>query len=609
MPFILMLICFSTLNAEISVSDPAFKFNSLYDYLILVPNDSGIKLEANRLAEIKWEKGLKTTIVNLDSISNNGHGFDLPNKIRNFFKTAYYDWGITWVLIMGDYNHIPARKIGYDTVNTDLYYSCLESEWTMDTDSLYGNVPTYPSYQMECQTDSLGFVTCEKLRLTNLFDDVLPDIYVGRLPVGNQQEAKIMVDKIILYGNTPQNSAFTTSMLLLGEIYDYRSYSDKDAIPVAISTNYWHYKIKGTYQAKNSKFNNFNFTEIYEDSIAPDGRIIGDTIFRGTDVYKKELSKGYNLVYYLGHGCPLSWQTCSFREPRGDLFLSDVDELASPTFMNIITLSCQTMGFKNDSCIAKHFLTNPNGGAVSYVGSTTALLAINPFPYYLSTNLAIKEVNRIGQAFSLAQIGVYKTCNTAYASSAYQFWGDPELEIWTKNITDADTFEINESRIGSDRCQISVLPQLDSVLICMYKKDEIFKRGYTHNGSIVFDGISFDLLQVTITATKHDYLPSRKILDLYDIGIEEKLDAHFPDMAVNISPNPFCEIANISCFLKLNQVGHIDILDIAGKKLFSQEITCSGVYKWNAHYMPSGLYFLKAVIGEKQYSRKLLLMR
>jgi hypothetical protein len=89
---------------------------------------------------------------------------------------------------------------------------------------------------------------------------------------------------------------------------------------------------------------------------------------------------------------------------------------------------------------------------------------------------------------------------------------------------------------------------------------------------------------------------------------------------ISVSPNPFtngsflnieCRISNVEC-----RSADLSIFDIKGKlvkklsfEIRSSELDIHHSVKWNASGHPSGIYFLKATIGSKTYSKKLFLQK
>ncbi|MBD3255566.1 MAG: hypothetical protein GF383_10765 [Candidatus Lokiarchaeota archaeon] len=128
------------------------------DYLIITPDE--FYEEILPLAQHKSNKGLLTKIVNLTSIGTNPSA----DEISSYIKDAYDTWSPapTYLLLVGDSDLFPTH---YKTIHpyhgtltaTDLYYATVDG------------------------------------------GDYFPDIFTGRLPVKNETELSVVVDKIINY--------------------------------------------------------------------------------------------------------------------------------------------------------------------------------------------------------------------------------------------------------------------------------------------------------------------------------------------------------------------------------------------------------------------------
>jgi hypothetical protein len=83
-------------------------------------------------------------------------------------------------------------------------------------------------------------------------------------------------------------------------------------------------------------------------------------------------------------------------------------------------------------------------------------------------------------------------------------------------------------------------------------------------------------------------------------------------LVIDVSPNPFSgSLAISSRLLAVGKIG-IKIFDIHGKlisKLTANSLELKAGITWNAGQHPPGLYLLKANIGNKKYTKKLMLQK
>ncbi len=167
------------------------------------------------LRDSKIARGISATIVTTEWIYDNYPGItpkpgdddnDEATKIRNFLIDAYNHWGTEYVLLGGEIDIIPVRKLFVDlhtedgkrdNIPADIYYGCVEpNECTFDNDAngRYGE----PNDGVDG-----GDV------------DLCAEIYVGRAPVENSIELSNFIRKTLTYNATTNN--YLTRAAMLGE--------------------------------------------------------------------------------------------------------------------------------------------------------------------------------------------------------------------------------------------------------------------------------------------------------------------------------------------------------------------------------------------------------
>jgi hypothetical protein len=181
-------------EAEIDISyvlpeDP-FVFPDEYDLLIIAPAQFESALQ--RLVDHKnsLDPPVRTIMVTLDEIPS-GVGVDQQEDIKYFIKDAKENWGITYLLLVGagvkDKEIFPVRYAWVsddieDNFPSDLYFADIYndtggfSNWDYDGDGRFAEFP---------------------VDMKNV--DVIPDLYLGKLPCNDVAEVNIVVDKIINY--------------------------------------------------------------------------------------------------------------------------------------------------------------------------------------------------------------------------------------------------------------------------------------------------------------------------------------------------------------------------------------------------------------------------
>ena len=164
-----------------------------YDYVIITTESLNNAITSSTFLDWKALIGFNVKIVNItDNEIVSQTGEDLPEKIRNFLRSYYQNWGIKYVLIVGNHATIPMRYCYPDPTNhrfdifdwtsgevpTDYYYADLSSSdsesWDLDNDGYYG----------EYGHD---------------LPDFFPEVYVGRIPTNVKSRITYTLDKLVTF--------------------------------------------------------------------------------------------------------------------------------------------------------------------------------------------------------------------------------------------------------------------------------------------------------------------------------------------------------------------------------------------------------------------------
>ena len=279
------------------------------------------KMDEFRLALRR--QGWNDTLITVESTSS-FPGIDEIERLRNALKDLYESTGIAAVALVGDVNAVPYRE-GYamecgegyrpdeDYIPCDLYFADYDGDWNANGTYPYGEV-----------ADSV---------------DLYPDVIIGRPSVGSIDEFNNWANKYITYVEEPP-ADFGGEALFLGEVLWTDPFTDAgigkdmvrdDALPTR-----------------------FDLTRLYET-------LGNETMASVTAAF----NDGYGAVNHDGH---------AFYSVMGvgdDYFgNSDADALHNyPRCGVIYSIGCWPAAFDYD-CIAEHFITNPDGGFVAFVGNS-----------------------------------------------------------------------------------------------------------------------------------------------------------------------------------------------------------------------------------------------
>ncbi|MDD3492987.1 MAG: C25 family cysteine peptidase [Candidatus Thermoplasmatota archaeon] len=317
-----------------------------YDLLILTP--AGYTGQLQTLVDHKNANGVDTVMVTLDDIPQ--QGADIQESIKHYIRDAIEQWGITSVLLVGAgvegeeqfpvrYAWIPSGRYE-EKFPSDLYYADIYdangslSTWDADGDGKYAEYP-----------DDVAAI------------DIVPDVYVARLPCNNAFELRTVVNKIVSY---EESNAMTNVIVQIGgdtfpgdgENVNEGEFANEEVLkrlPGYESVRLW----------------------------ASTGDLTKGNIIRA-------INQGADFVDFSGHGSPLSWATHApnddevwlpqktFYSPYSGFLYVDytwtfnLKKLPAVVFN---ACSCSKFSYTPD-CISWVTLRKPLGGGIASFGAS-----------------------------------------------------------------------------------------------------------------------------------------------------------------------------------------------------------------------------------------------
>ncbi|MEX2724960.1 MAG: C25 family cysteine peptidase [Candidatus Freyarchaeota archaeon] len=379
-------------------------------YVIIAPPEWANNAHLTQFAEWKTQKGIPTTIFNTTHIYENYPGNDNQSKIRNFLIDAYNQWNIRWVLLTGNTTIIPIRYFwtGLYNVPSDYYYAALNGTFDDNGNGLYGE---------------FGEI------------DWTPELYVGRLPASNHTELETMINKTLTYeieianyiGEWMKTAVFAGGQLSRSS--DIQGWRIKNYIRDYIFP----------------KELNMKFTNLFYDSIRSYTNLTLDN-------FTNAINNGCTIVNLCSHGSSTS---VSVSESGGSYYNSNFAASSNNGYKLPIVFAsaCSTASLDDaGDCLGEAMVKNPNGGAVSYIGSTRtsyggdnindlsdSLLDALFFEILLHTDDGLFS-QRAGYALYESKqeyyqkVGLFRMAeNSIYRQELFEYilLGDPELPIWT----------------------------------------------------------------------------------------------------------------------------------------------------------------------------------
>jgi len=473
-----------------------------YEYIIIA--ETSFVSAFKPLADWKTQKGIPTRIVTTNWIYSQYTGYDNAEKIRNFIKDAYQNWGTLWVLLGGDVNWVPARvawamdcEAGWipdeNDIRCDLYFSDLDGTWDGNGNHVYGEVE-----------DSV---------------DMYPDVFVGRASCSDVTKAQALVNKILTYEKNPPLD-YLTKMLFLGEILWSDPYTNSGIGKDLIDERYVP-----------SQFD--PITKLYE-ALGNENR---STVLAA-------MNEGQNIINHDGHA------NYSVMGVGSDyLSRSDMDGLNNnPRNSILYSIGCWPAAFDYD-CMAEHFINNPNGGGVAFIGNSRYGWGAPGNPEYGYSDrfdqqffaaLFSRGSYNIGAAVAdmksfyvpmAQQENVYRWC-----MYEINLVGEPEMPIWTDTpqallVQNPDTIIV-----GASQYTITVhsgfggVKSVPGALVCLMKGDEVYQRGLTdQQGQISFEISPSSSGEMYVTITAHDFLPYIDTVAVVSTGVHVSCNEHSLD--------------------------------------------------------------------------------
>ncbi len=404
------------------------------DYVIITTEDLIDSITKSDF--IVWKNAVGYTIKIVcvtDSDITIQPGQDLAAKIRNFLRSSYLEWGIQYVLFVGDYQTVPMRYCYPDPSNhqntagtpgatggevpTDYYYADLsysdDTSWDDDGDGFYGE------YGQD-------------------HPDFLPEVSVGRIPVNDASKITYALNKIVSF---EQDTGDWKHHALAPGAFFY--FSNETAPDTGVMDGARIGAVIADDLMTNWTVSRYTEQDGLETSIFP-GAPLTETAW--TQDWK---NNRYAIVNWAAHG----WSDLIGRKvwssDDGD-HIPEADEMSWPTMLStssdldddhpsiVTAISCY-VGYpepNNWGNLGIDLLTQPGYGAsVGVISSTrtpygnldwpTDLGGSDSIMYEVNNNL-INRSKSVGEALYHAKF----FCNLHYAWDSYEEY----LDLYTFNL-------------------------------------------------------------------------------------------------------------------------------------------------------------------------------
>jgi hypothetical protein len=392
------------------------------DFLIIThPN---FLSEAERLANFRrTHDGMKVAVATTEEIFNEfGSGSQDVAAIRDFIK-MFYDRSVSlgtppkYVLLFGDGSYDPKSRIGGNTN----YITTFQSE---------NSISLIASYTSD---DFFGMLDANEGTLTGA---ELIDVGIGRIPVRDITDARLMIDKIITY-ETPGSttSAVSCASNNSSRFGDWRNVLCFVADDQDRNLHFRQSERIATTVSNNNPVYNIDkiVSDAYEQQSTPGGQRYPEV----NEAINKRIEKGAFLINYTGHGGELGWSAES---------ILNIDMINSWTNINsmpaFITATCEFSRFDDPkrTSAGELILLNNKGGGICLFTTVRLAFALDnevinaDLLKYMFTPIN-GEMPRIGDIQRLAKIENPGNRNVTLLGDPSIQLAYPALKIITDEIT------------------------------------------------------------------------------------------------------------------------------------------------------------------------------
>jgi hypothetical protein len=398
-----------------TLHDPANRI----DHIMITHRD--FKEATERLADFRRKQGLSVMVVDVDDIYDEfSHGVFDPTAIKRFLRYAYFNWDKipTYVLLMGD------AHWDYKYVYHKFYVKY------QNYPRIY--VPTYHAF-----SSPYGQTAMDHRFVTVSGDDILPDIFIGRIPAETPEEADDAVDKIIEYENGTYRGSWQSRVLLIAD--DEKSKSGDEVFEDSRIELAQGYIPLG-----------YDVVDVYL-------RKIGEPYIARKKI-NMEINKGAIVLEYAGHGGAHSW---------ADEYIfacDDVERLQNyGKYPFVITTTCQNGYFDNptggNKSIMELFLLKPRAGAVACLSATRLTYGQGnaTFDKILYPKIFSERPPILGKIVNETKIDFINLGIATWVPSAEQYtiFGDPATRLALPEL-DIEC-ELTRSSVDSSK-QLELMP-------------------------------------------------------------------------------------------------------------------------------------------------------
>ncbi len=509
-------------------------------------------------AFIKWKemKGIKTYLVNTDTITGGVNQTTIKSVVKSYYQTKQ----IAYVLIVGDNTNIPAVIDTTVAGPSDIAYAYINN------------------------------------------GDHYPELIIGRFSGETMTEIRTQVTRTLQYEQTPNNSG-TWMSTQIGIGSEFGTGDDNQ------------YDFEHIHDIVDSNKNQYKYItniEQYDDTCTSAATLIGtDQLgYPTVTMLGNAINDGASLINYCGHGGPDGIVTTNFSS-------SDVPSLNNinklPFFF---VVGCSPGDFASYTCFAEKLqrartTSYQPFGTLSNFMSTISQSWDEPMQAQDEFNAVMRGArpsnlkSRLGAMAEDGCMSMNDQYNTftdpkggSNMTDTWVFFGDPTVSLYTKNEGVLSmTFDVH---IQQNSTTYEVHCPVNGVTIGLYYQGKYLASTVENGGTAYFTFPALTALDtVFITATKQNYVPASGFATV--VNWATSINEVNGENGIELYPNPTTDI------LQIHSTDHsilqqVKIVDATGNIVTTLKLNSSKTVI-DAKNFASGLYVLQVTTDKGNFTR------
>ncbi len=482
------------------------------DYVIL----TSTTLESRFTPLVNWlrKTGYWAETRTTSWVSSNYSGRDLQEKIRNFIRDYFTNYGMKYILLAGDHSIIPSRQaravVGSDVGNIpcDLYYFDLQWSWDGNNNNIFG----------EASYDTV---------------DLYYDLYGGRWPVETTAEVDTMIKKFFTYVKNPNIGYQKRMMLPAAYLWSGYDHTTSQNMIAGYSPAGWTDRVIDMGQ-------NDAWRWAVRDS----------------------LNTGFGFLHMVGHGNDngvyISGPMYYYTDPATQ---TNYDKL---TIAN--SIACYPGNFETNDCLAEKMVLASGSAIATMMNSRYGWGYTNQIGP--SELLDVRFYDYLFTYDSIRIANCHQSSKEYYRSTAMsqQVWrwcyyelnlfGEPQMMMWKDTPQTMNASFTNPIYVGPQSFTVTVTSggsPLPSAIVALWKGNEVFTKGTTNSSgqvSLSITPTSVGYMYLTITAKNK--LPFEDSVyvstpNIHDVGVAKIITpSGMIDQNSNVIPS--CSVYNYGMY-------------------------------------------------------------